>query len=209
MTRRGLAVLVGGVLLLPGCLATRSQLAAVEADISRQDAWNDEKLLQFEAELEALRAENEALRARLGVTEDQAEAFASVIGERLQVTAGRAEEADGEIGRQISRVEGVIAETERKRAKERAEDQAEIGRRLEAIVEEVLRENTLLATRLEKLESSAFTYGQLHAVQTGETVESIARKYGVTAADLIRANDLPNANLIREGQELLVPGVSE
>lgn len=44
-----------------------------------------------------------------------------------------------------------------------------------------------------------------HRVQRGETVASIASRYGVTTVDLVRANDLSNANLVRRGQTLRIP----
>ena len=66
-----------------------------------------------------------------------------------------------------------------------------------------------LKERIDKLESSAFTFGQIHRVKEGESVASIARKYGVTPEAIVEANDLSDANLINVGQELLIPGVSE
>ncbi len=46
----------------------------------------------------------------------------------------------------------------------------------------------------------------LHTVQPGETLASIAAAYGVPLADLIAANDIPDPNLIRAGQTLVIPG---
>ncbi|MFN8597686.1 MAG: LysM domain-containing protein [Anaerolineae bacterium] len=47
-------------------------------------------------------------------------------------------------------------------------------------------------------DSSATVY----VVQAGDTLSSIARRYGVTAADLASANGLLNPNLIYVGQRL-------
>ncbi|MFO0997475.1 MAG: M23 family metallopeptidase [Alphaproteobacteria bacterium] len=44
-----------------------------------------------------------------------------------------------------------------------------------------------------------------HVVQPGETVYSIARRYNVTAADLMRANAIPPAFTIKVGQHLALP----
>jgi LysM repeat protein len=50
------------------------------------------------------------------------------------------------------------------------------------------------------------TVGQrIHVVQEGETVSGIARKYGVTAADIIQANGLDDPNAISVGQALVIP----
>ncbi len=44
-----------------------------------------------------------------------------------------------------------------------------------------------------------------HTVRAGESIISIAIRYGVTVADLIRANGLTNFDFIRIGQELIIP----
>ena len=45
-----------------------------------------------------------------------------------------------------------------------------------------------------------------HTIRSGQTVESIARKYGVSVQSIASANDLSNINRIRAGQKLKVPG---
>lgn len=44
-----------------------------------------------------------------------------------------------------------------------------------------------------------------HVVQAGETLSEIARMYGTTVEAIVQANDLENANAIRQGQVLLIP----
>jgi LysM repeat protein len=44
-----------------------------------------------------------------------------------------------------------------------------------------------------------------HRVQVGETLSSIAAKYGLTTAELARANGLANPNLVYVGQRLIIP----
>jgi len=47
----------------------------------------------------------------------------------------------------------------------------------------------------------------IHVVQKGETLSSIASKYGVTVAELVAWNDIENPNLIQVGQVLIIrPG---
>ena len=48
--------------------------------------------------------------------------------------------------------------------------------------------------------------GGVHVVQRGETLYSIARRYGTTTAALVSANGLRNANFIYAGQRLTIPG---
>jgi membrane-bound lytic murein transglycosylase D len=44
-----------------------------------------------------------------------------------------------------------------------------------------------------------------HKIRRGETLSVIARKYGVTVSDLMYANNMRNAHLIRTGKVLLIP----
>jgi LysM repeat protein len=49
--------------------------------------------------------------------------------------------------------------------------------------------------------------GGEHTVQQGETLSTIARDYGITVEDIMEANHISNANLIRVGQALIIPGL--
>ncbi len=46
----------------------------------------------------------------------------------------------------------------------------------------------------------------VHVVQLGDTVDKIARRYGVSASAIVRANGITNADLIWVGQKLIIPG---
>ena len=48
-----------------------------------------------------------------------------------------------------------------------------------------------------------------HIVQPNETLNSIAADYGVDPAALATANNLTNRNLVRVGQVLVIPGITE
>lgn len=52
----------------------------------------------------------------------------------------------------------------------------------------------------------AFAQGQTHTVQAGETLFSIARRYGLTVQQLASANRITNPELIYVGQVLVIPG---
>lgn len=52
------------------------------------------------------------------------------------------------------------------------------------------------------------TCGQVHIVQRGEYLNTIAVRYGVTVAAIVQANGLANANLIYVGQRLQIPCTS-
>ncbi len=51
----------------------------------------------------------------------------------------------------------------------------------------------------------AHAQGQVHTVQRGETLSSIAARYGTTPQAIIQANGLSNPNLIYVGQRLIIP----
>ena len=48
----------------------------------------------------------------------------------------------------------------------------------------------------------------IHVVQAGETLSSIAQRYGTTVQAIMAANGLANANLVYVGQRLRIPGAS-
>lgn len=50
--------------------------------------------------------------------------------------------------------------------------------------------------------------GTVYTVKPGDTLYGIAKKYGVTVSKLAAANNIPNTNLIRVGQVLVIPGTS-
>ncbi len=49
----------------------------------------------------------------------------------------------------------------------------------------------------------------VHIVQPGETFFSIAQDFGVDPGVLAEANGITNRNLIRAGQQLVIPGITE
>jgi LysM repeat protein len=53
--------------------------------------------------------------------------------------------------------------------------------------------------------AASFAEAAEHVVQRGETLAGIAGRYGVSPSDLVRANNLRDANLVRIGQRLTIP----
>lgn len=49
----------------------------------------------------------------------------------------------------------------------------------------------------------------VHVVQPGESFLSIAADYGVDPVELAAANNITNRNLIRVGQQLIIPGITQ
>ena len=186
---------------LPGCFATTKHVRQIEQDMTREHAWTDEQVQSLQADLTAVRSENNALRTRMADLESQLTSLGGEVSDRIHELS----QSDQEIGMQI-------AETSQRAdalGAEQSTGQAEMMERLNLVVEEVLAENKKLRDRISALESSAFTFGREHTVKSGETVASIAAEYGVSAADIIAANGLPDANRISVGQSLLIPGVGQ
>ena len=53
--------------------------------------------------------------------------------------------------------------------------------------------------------STGTSGGKEHVVQKGETLAIIAKTYGVTVADLVKANSIANPDDIKVGQKLSIP----
>jgi lysozyme len=47
---------------------------------------------------------------------------------------------------------------------------------------------------------------EFYTIQQGDTLSGIASSFGVTVADIVAANGLPNADAIQAGQKLAIPG---
>jgi murein DD-endopeptidase MepM/ murein hydrolase activator NlpD len=64
---------------------------------------------------------------------------------------------------------------------------------------------TVPSPRSEREAAGAPAREDVHRVRAGETLERVARRYGTSVAELRRANGLPRAARLREGQALVVP----
>jgi LysM repeat protein len=192
------ALVPGGLLLLAGCFATTKRVEVIETDATRRAAWTDERLSQMQGDLDAVRAENEALRQRMDDISDQIASLGGEVSSRLTELA----QSDQEVAQQAMRASRSADQVEVQREKDREEMLA----RMNAILDEVLKENERLARRVDNLEANALTFGRVHKVAPGESVAGIAKKYGVTVQAIADANGLSDASLIQVGQELVIPG---
>jgi LysM repeat protein len=62
------------------------------------------------------------------------------------------------------------------------------------------------ALTLVVLLSAGSAAARVHAVRPGDTLESLARRYGVRTAELAQANGVADPDLIRAGDRLVLPG---
>jgi len=195
----GLLVVAAG--FLPGCLATTKHVRTIETDMTQQSAWTDERIEVLEGEIEALRSENEALRMRTTDLEGQLAGLGGEVSARLSELVEQDQAIDLKVAQAAQKADALDFA--------QGASEAQLLEKMNAILEEVLADNEKLRGRIDHLESSAFTFGQMHKVKKGESVASIAARYGVSVEALIEANGLSNANLIQVGQELLVPGIDQ
>jgi len=79
-----------------------------------------------------------------------------------------------------------------------------IGRRLVSL-SKIIAISAALILALSLVAQPAYAQGQVHVVQPGETLSSIAARYGTTPQAIAAANHLANANYIYAGQRLTIP----
>jgi LysM repeat protein len=194
-------VCVASIATLSGCFATTKQVNLLEDSVTRQNAWDDQRFQQLTDDLNSVREENETLRLRLDEASNQIVQLGGEVSTRITELA----EADQRVGDEARSAKQSVESV----AQEQEKGREALLDRMNVILEEVLKENADLTKRLESLERSALVYGQTHKVKQGETVASIASKYGTTAQAVIDANGLTDANVIRVGQELVIPGVGQ
>lgn len=188
------------VLLLSGCFATTKHVRTLEDDVTRRKAWTDEKLGELSTEISQLRAENDALRLRMDDLADRQNALGGEVSGRLSTL----EETDVRVSDEARRAAARAAEVSARRET----DREELLQRMNVILDEVVQENKQLRDRIASLESSvaAGAGGDGHTVQSGDTLASIAARYGTTAQAIADANGLSDPNQIRVGQVLVIPG---
>jgi len=186
---------------LSGCFATSKQVEMIETDVTQRSAWTDEQLETLKREVQQVRGENEALRVRLDDLYDQFARLGDEVSGRIAELSESDQQLQGEVRQAAQQTSRVSAD--------QAAGREDMMARMNLVLDEVVKENKKLLERIESLESSAYTFGRMHEVKAGESLASIARQYGVTPEQIAEANGLSDANLIRVGQQLLVPGVAK
>lgn len=187
-------------LLLGGCFATTKHVRTMEEDLTRRKAWTDERLGELSTEISQLRAENDALRLRMDDLADRQNALGGEVSGRLSTL----EETDARVSDEARRAAARAAELGVKRET----DREELLQRMNVILDEVVQENKKLRERISSLEASvsASGGGEGHTVQPGDTLASIAARYGTTAQAIAEANGIADPNQISVGQVLVIPG---
>lgn len=196
----GLAVVLGAlvVLSLAGCgtggLAVKKDIWDAQEEFSTRQAGLSEKVLQLEGRIS-------------GVEESVA-----ALERGQESTTTRIADLDAEIARGIEALRsgqqqlGIELESKiRSTDTARKSDRDDVLRRLEIVLDEVTKENKRLTAELDAVKASTAEGGG-HTVTSGETLASIAAKYGVSVSALLAANSISDPNLIKVGQKLVIPG---
>ena len=127
------AAWVGVVVMLPGCLATTKHVEMVESDLTRQSAWNDERMGGLEQEIAQTRAENEALRLRMDDLVDQLSSLGGEVSSRMSDLEATDRQMEGDLRQAAQQV--TVAGQEQDR------DRQDLLTRLNLVLEEVIKEN--------------------------------------------------------------------
>ena len=195
----GRTLVSAAAVLLAGCFATTGHLRTVEDDVTRRSAWTDEKIGELSTEIDQLHAENDALRLRMDDVADRQ----NKLGNELASRFTDLEATDARVSDEARRAAARAAEL----GANRDQDREELLQRMNVILDEVVQENKRLRSRLDSLESQVATGASgSHTVQAGDTLASIAARYGTTAQAIADANSISDPNAIRVGQTLVIPG---
>jgi predicted RNase H-like nuclease (RuvC/YqgF family) len=162
-------------------------------DFERRQAALSEKVLQMDNRITAIEEENEAQRHQMGEISKQVAELDADYGRGIEALRNGLEQLGIELEGRIRSVDSS-----------RESDREDVIERMQIILDEVTAENKRLRKEIETVRSVA-ARGGTHTVQRGETLASIADKYGVTVADIAAANGITNPNLITVGQELVIP----
>jgi LysM repeat protein len=177
-----------------GGLAVKKDVWDAQEQFATRQAGLSEKVLQLEGRISALEESVGALQRQ---QDDMAKQIADIDSE-LSRGLEAIRSGQQQLGIELeSKVRGV--DTARK------SDRDDVLRRLEIVLDEVTNENKRLTQEVDALRTSTATGGG-HTVSRGETLASIAAKYGVTVSALLAANNISNPNLIKVGQKLVIPG---
>lgn len=186
------------MLSLPGCgtggLAVKKDIWDAQEEFSTRQAGLSEKVLQLEGRISGLEESVGALERSQENTSKQIADLDEELTRGIEALRSGQQQLGIELEAKIR-----ASDTARK------SDRDDVLRRLEIVLDEVTRENERLTEELDAVKAST-AEGGAHTVTRGETLASIAAKYGVSVSAMLAANSIADPNLIKVGQKLVVPG---
>jgi LysM repeat protein len=154
-----------------------------------------------EAEVVATEAVEEAEDMATAVTEPEEASTPTVVAEAVGAEEGGAATETPAVAATVEATEEATGgEDESPRPADEGEATAEA-----TATEEATAAATPEATTEATEAATSATEERVHVVQAGETLYRIGLQYGISWVVLAEYNNLPNANAIYAGQELLIP----
>ena len=168
-------------LCLSGCSTTQKQVKEQqrrqwESQMSKTTLGQDAKITDLQNSIERIKQAQFILNDRLADLE--------------KGLASSADKRQGEFNALRAEIRALGSSTEKK---------------INAILEEVGRENERLLKKIGRKGKSAYMQGYEHVVKTGDTLSSIAHQYEVKVKAIVEANQIENPDSLRVGQKLFIP----
>jgi nucleoid-associated protein YgaU len=184
-------------ILLAGCgtggLAVKKDIWDAQTDFEQRQTGLSEKVLELEGRVGALDEQMAALQFKLDEMAKQIAGLDTDFSRGLEAVRDGQQQLGIELEGKIRAVDSA-----------RKSDREDILARIDIVLNEVTSENQRLRAEIEAVKATRT--GSAHVVKPGETLASIAAKYGVTVSDLIAANKIQNPDIIPVGAKLVIPG---
>lgn len=182
-------MIVGGLTLFgaTGCVVDQQEQRSVMQQQREDSIIMEENMRRIRARLDAIESDMQRLAQQINASSaDMSRANQSQI-QGFNATLD-------ELQKRIRAVDAA-----------RESDKKEIVDSLSKKISAVLAAQPSRSSSTSTQKRSVSNEGYEHEVQPGETLSAIAKAYGVNTADIIQANGLKSADVLRVGQKLFVP----
>lgn len=176
----GLMAALAAAMLLAGCTAGGDEVKAQKAQLKQAT----ERLATVENQIKQLRDDIDIVSIELG-NQKQSGGTSPELARRIDEMSTKLSSLESGLG-DVNSMKAALSETRRQQT---------------TAVASAPSESKPAAATVSKPQ----TQGVYHKVQSGETLTSIAEKYGTTIAAIRKENGLPQNAVIRSGAKLYVP----
>lgn len=176
-------------------------LPCVYAAAARNSLTAEEVQARMGEEIGAINRKITSLEEQLGV-----------LNEKADISADRSLDSETELKASLEKISDEIVEL--KKEAERlsllyTSLEKKLDAKINAVIDEVASENEEIRKEIKAIKtakgSSSKVSGDVHTVKSGETLSAIAKLYGVTIVSLMEANNIDDPNMIKIGDELIIP----
>ena len=185
MKRLSTITLSASILLsLSGCmtddLANKQDVYMIRSQVSEQIIHVEDRLNALEGQADAIERQQESIKNRISGLEN-------TLNNKLF-----------SYQKDITDLKTDLGET-------KAVMSADVEKKMNIVIEEVIRENQKIAEKINSLQKEKYDLGQYHTVERGEMLSKIAVKYGVSVEEIIEANEMVDPDKLKVGQKLFIP----